>query len=110
MSVSRKERRKAARSMGLLKNKGDMNNFRERVRRSNNFGNQMHILHLERIKNQELDAEVSVQNKNEESQILALANLSQQSTESFGFNFQSTDYLTNFEISASDPGPDLEKN
>jgi hypothetical protein len=109
MSISRKERRKAARSLGLLKNKGDINSFRERVRRSNNFGNQMHILHLERMRNQELTAASSSEAISEESEILGLANFSNQSLENMKFDFQNTDYLTNYEISASASEPELEK-
>ena len=110
MSISRKERRKAARSLGLLKNKGDISSFRERVRRSNNFGNQMHNLHLERMKNQELAAASSAETTGEEAEILGLANLSNQSLEQMKFDFQNTDYLTNYEISASGSESELEKN
>jgi len=83
MSQSRRQRRQLAKQFGLLGKKESFSEMRERIRRAQKMGKQIHLKNLEEAKNNQIEAdrnrereiqnslakEISSSNPNEEPEI-----------------------------------------
>lgn len=56
MSLSRRQRRGIAKSMGLLGKEKTVEQILQRTRRANEFGKQLHTRHLEEVMNEQLES------------------------------------------------------
>ena len=56
MSLSRRQRRQMAKQFGYIGKNETLKEQRERIRRSQEMGKQLHLQHLQRIKNDQLEA------------------------------------------------------
>jgi hypothetical protein len=64
-SLSRRERREAAKKMGLLSKKENYSEMTQRFRRANEAGSKIHTQHIQEIKN----SEILLEQKNNEFEI-----------------------------------------
>ena len=57
MSQSRRQRRQMAKQFGLLGKKESFSDMRERIRRSQQMGKQIHLKNMEEIRNNQIEAD-----------------------------------------------------
>jgi hypothetical protein len=93
MSLSRRQRRGFAKSMGLLGKEKTVNQLLERTRRANEFGNQLHTRHLEEIMNNQREIDRQRRILSEEIEIESLKQ-KENSGEKDGINKESFTFLT----------------
>jgi len=97
MSESRRQRRNLAKKLGYLGKDETLDQQRERFRRSQEMGKYLHLSHLERLKNLELEIERDKTQEEENNLVSNLTN-SNEYLESSAFNFLSPTHLENNDL------------
>jgi hypothetical protein len=97
MSESRRQRRQLAKKLGYLGKEETLDQQRERYRRSQEMGKYLHLGHLERIKNLELESERKNTERIEGESISGLIN-SNENVSGSSFDFLGSNYLQNSDL------------
>ncbi len=92
MSLSRRQRRSIAKSMGLLGQEKTVEQILQRARRANEFGKQLHTRHLEGVMNEQLETLRMKKIQMEEDTILM--NNNENSSENESTNKESFSFLS----------------
>jgi len=94
MSLSRRQRRQMAKQLGYIKKNESPEERIERIRRSQQMGKQIHLQHLEQVKNNQISAAKDKEIENEKSLINELEpDDSVDVTETIGLSTGSFDFL-----------------
>jgi hypothetical protein len=102
MSLSRRQRRGFAKSMGLLGKEKTVNQLLERTKRANEFGKQLHTRHLEDIMNNQLEVDRQKRILSEELEIVS-SKLKENAEVSDEINLDSFSFLTPQNTTEIDP-------
>lgn len=97
MSESRRQRRNLAKKLGYLGKDETLDQQRERFRRSQEMGKYLHLNHLERLKNLELEIERE-KTREEETNLISVLSNSNEHLDSSSFNFLSSTHLGNGDL------------
>jgi len=102
MSLSRRQRRGFAKSMGLLGKEKTVNQLLERTKRANEFGKQLHTRHLEDIMNNQLEVDRQKRILSEELEIVS-SKLKENAEVRDEINLDSFSFLTPQNTTEIDP-------
>jgi hypothetical protein len=91
MSLSRRQRRDIAKRLGYLGKSSSIDDMRDRFKRSNEMGKHFHLMHLENIKNSQIESDRAKELEREDELIASLRADSTESTNSDSFNFLKID-------------------
>lgn len=100
MSLSRKERRDAAKKMGYLKSDSSFSNFAQRLSRSKEAGNMIHKKNLE---DQRWETKKALEEKERNRIMKEIESTNNTSPESFSFDPTSFGFLESVEPSEDQP-------
>jgi len=87
MSLSRRQRRDIAKRLGYLGKSSSLDDMRDRFKRSNEMGKHFHLMHLENVKNSQIEAERSKELEREDALISSLQASNPEFSSSDSFNF-----------------------
>lgn len=112
-SQSRRQRRAIAKQMGYLGRNETVSELLERTKRSGDFGKQLHTLHLEKVMNEQLEAERNKKILREEAEIELAKFGSREEEHKLQLNSEAFTFLNDIKASgpeASSSDLDQEKN
>lgn len=87
MSLSRRQRRDIAKRLGYLGKSSNLDDMRDRFKRSNEMGKHFHLMHLENVKNSQIEAERVKEIEREDNLISSLQSNITESSNAESFNF-----------------------
>jgi hypothetical protein len=93
MSQSRRQRRQMAKQFGLLGKKESFSDMRERIRRAQQMGKQIHLKNLENNRNNQIEADLDKERKSQDSLIKEVVNREDREESDIQLNPGSFDFL-----------------